>query len=231
MTGKALGELGGSAAASVKSKSHRDRGDVVRLALGGALLFGCESVFEQRDRGIVERVDLLERRRAGAVPCLEHGSGDVLTVRGVRRKNLDPTHFAELVEHLPGVDGRQEKSVDVNVLERVQRVLGLQHRDEKGHPHLIAGVLGAAGDVDGVFDWQRVAENDETGLGVGGGASHLLGVVELADCDFTQPEADLADHFRGNAGHQNFDGLRHGLADEGFQSGFSPEPLRARAQR
>ncbi len=96
------------------------------------------------------------------------------------------------------------------------------HREAERHAYF--GVFGAAGDVDGVFRGQRIAEDCQSAFGVGGSATHLLGILELADRDVPQPEPDDADHLRGESSHQNFDGCRHRLVDVRLQAEWGSSP-------
>src|SRR6266853_6510707 len=91
----------------------------------------------------------------------------------------------------------------------MQRGLRLPHRDAERNPYIVAGVLGATDDVDGIVCQESVTEDDQACIAVSGGPAHLLGVVKLVDNDATEPQSDLADYFRGYAPHQEFDGFRH----------------------
>src|SRR6266446_4914016 len=91
----------------------------------------------------------------------------------------------------------------------MQRGLCLLHGDAERNPHIVAGVLGATDDVDGIVCRESVTEEDQACIAVSGGPAHLLGVVKLADDDATEPQSDLANYFRGYAPHQEFDGCRH----------------------
>src|SRR5258706_10886407 len=104
------------------------------------------------------------------------------------RKNLDASHFGELVEHLFRVDRHQEEPVYVDILERAQRVLRVLHRDAIGHARVVAGVLGATSYVNRFLGGKGIAENNHTGVPVSGGAAHLLRILKLADYDATKPQ-------------------------------------------
>ena len=81
----------------------------------------------------------------------------------------------------------------MDFLQRAQCGFRLLHRDGECYPHIVARVFGATGYVDGIRGRKSVTEKDQAGFPASSSAAHLLGVLELANDDTTEPQSDFAD--------------------------------------